>query len=361
MIQTVLVMVVVGLAVAQLYLWFSMLRTKTAEGFSDVEMTIDVNENKGALDFEDLVGKKNEGIRDGIYDPMTARIQRLTQKVGGKGLDAAALAELQDPNPFHPSPTGRETPQSTAVTLLPNTTYLNLKPDSQEDEYTEDNPLDLPWIASWSIADRYARRGQNCALKYIEDGPDGTTIITVSKSCESEMPHTRAGDRIAIPDTILDAFKAEVIAHELVHIYQARYPTVWRDFYQNNWGFVFHAAPPPAMPASVTEAKRSNPDTWDPKSGGPWVSWQGRWWPVPVYTNPKMPTLKAAVTVWWDDWDQKVLTTPPPGWTAFFGSPSQDEHPHEIAAVMIVSQNTTTEAGRRLMNWWRSRQAIFKK
>jgi len=349
MIQTVLVLVVAGLAVAQLYLWFTGKKT-TSEGFEDVELTIDENTNQGALD---QVDQTNELIQNGVYDPMTARIQRFKQNVN--------LSELQDPNPFHPSPTGRGTPKSKVPDLLPNTTYLNLKQGSQEDEYTEDDPLDLPWIASWSVADRYARRGQNCAVKYIEAGPDGTTIITVSKSCESEMPHTRAGDRIAIPDTILDAFKAEVIAHELVHIYQARYPAAWRDFYQNNWSFVFHAAPPPAMPASVTEAKRSNPDTWDPKSGGPWVSWQGRWWPVPVYTNPKMPTLKAAVTVWWDDWDKKVLTAPPPGWTAFFGHPSQDEHPHEIAAVMIVSQNTTTEAGRRLMNWWRSSQAIFKK
>lgn len=339
MIQSVLVMAILGLAVAHLYVYVS---TRGQEGFH-ASTSIDA-----------------EAIWRGINDPGDALQTRLRQKVGGKGLDSNGMAELENPTPYHPSPTGRETPQ-TRVDGLPVTPYLNFKAEnSQEDAYADDDPLDLPWIASWSVADRYARRGQNCAVKYTEEGPDGTTIMTVSKSCESEMPHTRAGDRIAIPDTIQGPFLAEILAHELVHIYQARYPSEWSAFYQGQWGFVFHDAPPPAMPASVTEARRSNPDTWDPAAGGPWASWQGRYWPVPVYTNPKMPTLRAAITVWWDDQERKVLTAPPPGWTAFFGTPSQDEHPHEISAVLIVSQDTSTEAGRRLMNWWHSKTPIFK-
>jgi len=349
MIQTVLVLAVVGLTLAQLYLSLS----AQMEGFPSDTENLETKRRK------ETPGP--ESVRDGLYDPGDAKATRLRQKVGGRGLDAAGMAELENPTPYHPSPTGQETPQST-VDGLPNTPYLNYKAGQkgQEDAYTDDDPLDLPWIASWSIADRYARRGQNCAVIYTEEGPDNTTIMTVSKSCESEMPHTRAGDRIAIPDTLLGVFKAEVLAHELVHIYQSRYPDVWAAFYQGQWGFVFHDRPPPAMPASVTEARRSNPDTWNPSSGGPWTTWQGRYWPVPVYTNPKMPTLKAAVTIWWDDWTREVLTVPPPGWTAFFGSPAQDEHPHEISAVMIVGQDTQTEAGRRLMSWWHSKTPIFK-
>jgi hypothetical protein len=79
-----------------------------------------------------------------------------------------------------------------------------------------------------------------------------------------------------------------------------------------------------------------------------------RYWPVPVYQDPKVPALRNAVTVWWDDLQQTILTTPPAAWTSFFGNPSQDEHPHEIAAVKIVAADTSTEAGRRLMNWWRT-------
>jgi len=212
----------------------------------------------------------------------------------------------------------------------------------------EDDPRDIPWIASWSDADRFARQGHNCAIKYTEKGRDGTTIITTSRSCEAGMPHTRAGDRIYIPDSIIEPFRAEILAHERIHILQRRNPTAWADFYRRNWSFVLHKEPP-SMPTSVSGARRANPDTFT----DPWPCWMGRYWPVPVYTDPKAPSLRETVTVWWDDQRQTVLTRPPELWTVFFGSPSQDEHPHEISAVMIVAGDNATEAGRRLLNWWR--------
>lgn len=220
----------------------------------------------------------------------------------------------------------------------------------------EDDPRDLPWMASWSAADRFARDGQNCDIKYLKEGRDGTMIITTSKSCESGMPHTRAGGRIIIPDSIPEALRAEITAHEMVHVYQRRYPEPWANFYRRNWSFVFHGKPPAAMPASVSEARRSNPDTFEV----PWPCWMERYWPVPVYTNPKTPSLRDAITVWWDDKERRVLLEPPETWTAFFGEPSQNEHPHELAAVMIVSGDNATEAGRRLLNWWQTSGALMK-
>jgi hypothetical protein len=80
-----------------------------------------------------------------------------------------------------------------------------------------------------------------------------------------------------------------------------------------------------------------------------------------VYTDPKNPKLRDCVTVWWDQWRREVLTTPPSAWSQFFGRPAQDEHPHEIAAVMIVAEDTQTEAGRRLLNWWRTKGPFLKK
>ena len=235
---------------------------------------------------------------------------------------------------------------------IPPTPYDDISPSGPGD----DDPRDLPWIASWSAADRFARQGQNCAVKYVRAGEDNTTIVTTSKSCEAGMPHTRAGGRIIIPDSIPDALQAEIIAHEYIHIFQRRNPEVWATFYRRNWSFVLHKEPPASMPASVAEARRGTPDTF----GIPWACWMGRIWPVPVYTNPQAPSLREARTVWWDDWQRKVLLTPPANWTAFFGTPSQDEHPHEMAAVMIVAGDTMTEAGRRLMNWWRSDGATAK-
>lgn len=253
---------------------------------------------------------------------------------------------LEKPEPYNPANQGAA---ETDAEGMPVTPYINIDANGQ-DIYEEDNPLDLPWIASWSVADRAARRGNSCAPLYTEEGPDGTTIEIVSKSCEGEMPHTKEGDRIVMPDTLSDALRAEVLAHELVHIYQRRYPAAWADFYKRDWAFTFYQEPPAAMPPSVWQARRSNPDTWTL----PYPVWMNRWWPVAVYTNPQMPTLRASKTVWWDNQESRVLTEPPEEWTAFFGYQTQDEHPHELAAVMIVRTDTASEAGRRLMAWWRT-------
>jgi len=272
------------------------------------------------------------------------------------GKDPLNLQMLQNPQPYHPMG-GREVPESPSDPRRKVATpYRDLNPNDQNDVETDDDPRDLPWIASWSEADKFARQGHNCAVKYIKEGRDGTSIITTSKSCEAGLPHTRAGGRIIIPDSIPGPLQEEIIKHELVHVYQRRYPEPWATFYRRNWSFVFHDKPPASMPASVREARRGNPDTWEV----PWPCWMDRIWPVPVYTDPKAPSLRKARTVWWDEWQQKILLEPPATWKAFFGSPTQDEHPHEMAAVMIVSGDTMTEAGRRLMNWWQTAGALTK-
>ena len=229
-----------------------------------------------------------------------------------------------------------------------------LHPPPMAGEQAEDDPRDLPWIASWSPLDREARRGQNCLVMNTEEGPDGTVIQTVSKSCEDGMAHTRAGDRIVIPDSIPEPLRHETVNHELIHIYQRRHPNAWIDFYRRNWSFVFHEGPPTEMPRAVVEARRGNPDTWDPDTGGPWPCWQGRWWPVQIYKSVRDPRLRDATTVWYDGWRHEIRDFPPEVWTQFFGTPSQQEHPHELAAVMIVGEDTVSEAGRRLWAWWRT-------
>jgi len=221
----------------------------------------------------------------------------------------------------------------------------------------EDDARDIPWIASWSRADRRARDGQNCDVKGIMDIGDGISLVTVSKSCEAGMPHTRAGDRIIMPDSISVADKGPIIEHERIHIYQRRKPEAWAKFYKLAWAFTLHKTPPTNMPTSVREERRSNPDTYEV----PWPCWKERYWPVPVYKDPENPQLRVATTVWWDEQDRELLSNPPPGWSVFFGKPSQDEHPHELAAVMIVAEDTATEAGRRIMDWWHGKKQIFLK
>lgn len=219
-------------------------------------------------------------------------------------------------------------------------------PSAAADE--EDDPRDLPWISSWSSLDRKARAGQNSTPKHTEAGPGGTTIVSVSKSSEDGLPHTRDGDRIYIPDSVLMTDRAHTIRHEMVHIYQRRDPQRWTQFYRRAWGFELHQEPPTDMPPWIVKTRRSNPDTWR----DPWPCWQGRVWPVAVYRDPVYPSLRAADVIWWDSWRREVLRAPPADWIAFFGHPAQPEHPHEIAAVILTNEDNSSEAGRRLLNWW---------
>jgi hypothetical protein len=317
MIQTLLTLAVIGLVVAHLYTLYI---TQGKEPFSDFV--------------------QRNGLR------------RVGPNTGEDPLD---LNELENPGPFHPLDGGPVLSPADPTRKVA-TPYRDLKPGIQEDLESDDDPRDLPWIASWSAADRFARQGHNCAVKYIKEGREGTVIITTSKSCEAGMPHTRAGGRVCIPDSIPEPLRADIIAHELIHVAQRQSPEPWATFYRRNWSFIFHEEPTASMPASVREARRSNPDTFEV----PWPCWMNRYWPVPVYTNPQAPSLRDARTVWWDEWQRKVLLEPPAEWTAFFGQPSQDEHPHEMAAVMIVSADTMTEAGRRLANWWQTGGALAK-
>jgi hypothetical protein len=255
-------------------------------------------------------------------------------------------------------PTGEEPSPAVTNTNVPTTPATDY-PSAYELE-EQDDPLDLPWLASLSPADRAARRGQLCAPRGREAGPAGTTILTVSKSCEDGLPHTRAGNRILIPDSIPPPLRQETLEHEMIHIWQRRFPQAWIDFYRRNWSFEFHDAPPSDMPTDLIQARRSNPDTWDPDTGGPWACWMGRYWPVPVYRDPQQPRLRDAITVWWDTWKRTILTAPPIAWSAFFGTPAQDEHPHEIAAVKLVAGDRATEAGRRLAAWWETQGRILR-
>ena len=225
----------------------------------------------------------------------------------------------------------------------------------------DDDSRDLAWIASWTPADKAARQGHTCVPKHTGAGPAGTTIIETSHSCEDGMPHTRPGDRIILPDSILPTEQQDIIDHELIHIFQGRNAEAWKRFYRQNWSFEIFTEPPPTFPADLRAAKRSNPDLWNPAAGGAWSCWKGRYWPLAVYTDPKHPTLRAAVTVWWDTWKAAVQKEAPEGWQEFFGSVAQDEHPHEMAAVYIATEARDSEAARRLHSWWSSTgQLLFR-
>jgi hypothetical protein len=216
---------------------------------------------------------------------------------------------------------------------------------SEEDE--DDNPLDLPWIASWSPLNRAARANNSCRPLRVEKGPEGTTLVTVPSSCESGMAHTQEGDRIILPESIDPRYRDDTIKHELVHIRQRRDPEAWIAFYKSAWGFTFHTEIR-GLPRDIARRLRANPDTWSSEH----PCWKKRYWPLAIYDDPKSPRLRAASTVWWDGKEQRLIDQEePPGWQFFFGKQHQNEHPHELAACMIAGEDTSSEAGRRLHQW----------
>jgi hypothetical protein len=305
MIQHVLFLAIIGLAVAHLYKSWT-----EVEGFDSVD-----------------------GLLNGLLDAQTADITSATGKdIFNRPSDRIANVSYKTAGNHGDPP---------------------MAPD-------HDDPRDLPWIASWTPADRAARQGHTCIPKHEGIGVAETTIITTSHSCEGGMPHTRPGDRIIIPDSTLPTDRQDIINHELIHIFQARNADAWKRFYRQNWSFEVFREPPGSLPEGLRAAKRSNPDTWNPAAGGAWSCWKGRWWPLAVYTDPQHPKLREAKTVWWDTWKQTVLGDSPEGWSDFFGVVSQDEHPHEMAAVYIATEDQRSEAGRRLHQWWISQgQVLF--
>jgi hypothetical protein len=239
------------------------------------------------------------------------------------------------------------TPIIDTIVEFPATDQTEMTPD-------EDSDCDTSWVASWSIADRKARRGQNCNVTHKQMGPDDTMILTTAKSCEDGMPHTRSGNRIYIPDNINTVNREDTIRHELIHIYQRRNPDVWIAFYQRSWSYAIFEEPPADIPKELIKGRRSNPDT----AIGPWACWLRRWWTIPVYKDMYSPRLRDVTIIFWDSWKNESSDSPPQEWSAFFGSPGQPEHPHEISACMIVANDTRSEAGRRLMSWWMT-QGIY--
>jgi hypothetical protein len=223
--------------------------------------------------------------------------------------------------------------------------------DKTEMTPDEDDGLDIPWIATWTAADKRARRGHNCLATYKQMGPSGTVIITTTKSCEDGMPHTRPGSRIYIPDNINTVMRSNTIRHELVHIFQRRNPEVWKKFFSRSWYYKLSSTPPCGLPKNLIEGRRANPDTTD-DMGGSWACWLQRWWTIPIYKDSVNPRLRDTTVIYWDSLTNKASEIPPTDWTSFFGTPGQPEHPNEIAACLLVSEDTSSEAGRRLMTWW---------
>lgn len=181
------------------------------------------------------------------------------------------------------------------------------------------------------------REGNSCEIKKqvtLTDSKTGIeyTIAFCDDSCEEGLPHTINETTMMIPESYSKDRFTTTVDHEKIHLLQRRYPELWEAWYKLLWSYTIHKAPPPAMPSSLLEKRRHNPDTEDK----PFACWRGRWYSLAVY-NSNPTSLLDAKTVWWDEKTGEISSEAPPEWTDFFGKQPQDEHPHEIAAQMLAN------------------------
>jgi hypothetical protein len=192
--------------------------------------------------------------------------------------------------------------------------------------------------------DQVARKGQVCRiLQRIQNKDSEIQIQLVSPTCEDGLPHTVDKTTIRMTEAVWKSDRREAILHhERVHLKQRQDPNTWSRFYEEFWGYTFPTQIPPEI--QTRPDIRSNPDTWD----SPFPCWQNRYWFVPVYDNPKQPSLRQTHVEVWDS-QVATWTSVPQEWTTHFCGeecPHQYEHPHEIAAEYSTDGSWNTPAAR---------------
>ena len=207
---------------------------------------------------------------------------------------------------------------------------------------------DLPW--SQGAMDQSVRAENSCAV--LERFPDtemaDAVIEIVDDTCEEGLPHTSDANTIRMTRGVWNssaARRANVLAHERVHLMQRRNPTAWAAFYATKWQYVLSASPPDGFPADMLDKIRGNPDTFPER----WAIWKGRYWFIPLYSE-HAPSLRNAIPRVWDA-EMRTWTESPPEWRAYFGKPGQFEHPHEISAEILADNVQNTPASVDLRNF----------
>ena len=156
----------------------------------------------------------------------------------------------------------------------------------------------------------------------------------MDETCENGLPHTRATNIIAIPESLSKTRIDMIIEHEKVHLHQRRNPYIWKQFYKKYWDYeIFEYPQIINMPIELIEMKRANPDTND----APYACWKNKWWSIPIYKSNDDLKFINCIVKWWNQETNVILSDPPDEWISFFGpNVSQTEHPHEISAVYIT-------------------------
>ena len=173
-------------------------------------------------------------------------------------------------------------------------------------------------------------------LSYIPMDPDtkpwllNTEIVTMHPTAEAGMPHTRPPNLICIPKYFPEERLENTLAHELIHIDQRRRRYKWDAFFEREGWKPVSAQ---EIPIRWLQRCRLNPDTVDDR----FWAWQGKYVPLPMFEREDKPDLRQVSIQWWDRETGIRQTQAPKSFQQRYGSsPSQPEHPRELAAVELA-------------------------
>jgi len=156
-------------------------------------------------------------------------------------------------------------------------------------------------------------------------------VISLMPSADGGMPHTRSPNLICLPFSA-HSLTVETFVHEMWHIHQRRYWSMWTRFYEEAW--FFKPFDITDLPERLQEVLRINPDT----IYQPLFVWKGEWVPMCVFLNPMSPSFKETA-VWFYNVRTRIHYKNIPSPLASFFSGDLPltayEHPNEIAAYMM--------------------------
>ena len=157
-----------------------------------------------------------------------------------------------------------------------------------------------------------------------------TEIVTMHPTAEAGLPHTRPPNLICIPKYYPEERLEHTLAHELIHIDQRRRKYKWDAFFEREgWRPVSEQNIPPRW----LQRCHMNPDTIDDR----FWAWEGKYVPLPLYEREDKPDLRQVSIQWWDRETGIRQHQPPRSFQQRYGSsPSQPEHPRELAAVELA-------------------------
>jgi hypothetical protein len=154
-----------------------------------------------------------------------------------------------------------------------------------------------------------------------------TEIITMHPMAEAGMPHTRPPNVICYPGEI--STSDTTLIHELCHVHQRKFPTMWSTIFSALGWSVWNQD----LPSKLDKYRRYNPDTIDKPL---WI--HGKWVPIPVFQDGSKPVL-SDVDIWFYHIDGYHVKTVPED-ILIEGLPSSAyEHPREITAYIISNPN----------------------